>query len=65
MIHFLWEVRLQHQAAQVRAPVAPDDFVDPSALGAFHRSGLKEAFRVVRTAQRVLAGQLGVELRSI
>jgi CBS domain-containing protein len=61
--HFLWDVRLQHQAAQVRAGSVPDDFVDPSTLGAFQRSGLKEAFRVVRTAQRLLASQLGVDLR--
>ncbi|MGE5227470.1 MAG: putative nucleotidyltransferase substrate binding domain-containing protein, partial [Planctomycetaceae bacterium] len=61
--HFLWDVRLQHQAAQVRAGAPADDFVDPAALGAFQRSGLKEAFRVVRTAQRLLASQLGVDLR--
>lgn len=60
---FLWEVRLRHQAAQVAAGEAPDDFVDPTALGAFHRSGLKEAFHVIRRAQRLLASELGLDLR--
>jgi CBS domain-containing protein len=60
---FLWEVRLRHQAAQVRAGQPVDDFVDPSTLGAFNRSGLKEAFRVLRHAQRALATDLGLDLR--
>ena len=30
---FLWEIRLRHQAAQVGAGEAPDDFVDPATLG--------------------------------
>jgi CBS domain-containing protein len=60
---FLWEVRLRHQAGQVAAGEDPDDFVDPSTLGAFHRSGLKEAFHVIRRAQRLLAGELGLDPR--
>jgi CBS domain-containing protein len=59
---FLWEVRLRHQAAQARSGQPVDDFVDPSTLGAFHRSGLKEAFRVIRHAQRALATDLGLDL---
>ena len=58
---FLWEVRLRHQAAQVEAGEAPDDFVDPATLGPFARSGLKEAFRVIARAQRQLASEQGVE----
>jgi CBS domain-containing protein len=60
---FLWEVRLRHQTGQVAAGAEPDDFVDPTTLGAFHRSGLKEGFHVIRRAQRQLATELGVELR--
>ncbi|MGZ4133429.1 MAG: putative nucleotidyltransferase substrate binding domain-containing protein, partial [Actinomycetota bacterium] len=60
---FLWHVRLQHQAAQVRTGAVPDDLVDPGMLGTYERSGLKEVFRVVRMAQRRLAGQLGVDPR--
>ena len=57
---FLWEVRLRHQAAQVRAGQPPDDFVDPSTLGSFTRSGVKEAFGVIARAQRGLALELAI-----
>jgi CBS domain-containing protein len=58
--HFLWDVRLRHQAAQVDAGDVPDDFVDPATLGSFSRSGLKEAFRLLARAQRLLASEEGV-----
>ena len=61
--HYLWEVRLRHQTAQVRAGIEPDEFVDPATLGPFSRSGLKEAFRVIARAQRMLATDLGIQLR--
>jgi CBS domain-containing protein len=60
---FLWEVRLRHQADQVRAGAVPDDFVDPGEIGPLQRSGLKEAFRAIRAAQRLLATQLGLQPR--
>jgi CBS domain-containing protein len=58
--HFLWDVRLHHQAAQVGLGEAPDDFVDPATLGSFSRSGLKEAFRTIARAQRLLGSEEGV-----
>ena len=57
---FLWEIRLRHQASQVEAGEAPDDFVDPGSLGPFARSGLKEAFRAIARAQRQLASEEGI-----
>jgi len=59
---FLWEVRLRHQASQVRSGVKPDDFVDPSTLGPVMRRGLKEAFGVISKAQRVLSAELGLRM---
>ncbi|MGZ5300174.1 MAG: putative nucleotidyltransferase substrate binding domain-containing protein, partial [Actinomycetota bacterium] len=59
---FLWEVRLRHQAGQVRGGEPPDDFVDPSTLGPVMRRGLKEAFGVISRAQRVLAVELGLHM---
>ena len=53
-------MRLHHQASQVDAGEAPDDFVDPATLGSFSRSGLKEAFRVLARAQRLLGSEEGV-----
>lgn len=61
--HYLWEVRLRHQTAQVRGGIEPDEFVDPATLGPFSRSGLKEAFRVIARAQRMLATDLGIQMR--
>ncbi len=60
---FLWGVRLRHQAAQVGAGIAPDDFPDPGELGPLARSGLKEAFRAIARAQRQLASEQGVGAR--
>jgi CBS domain-containing protein len=55
--HFLWDVRLRHQADQVTAGAAPDDFIDPKELASFSRSGLKEAFRAITRAQRLLRSE--------
>jgi CBS domain-containing protein len=57
---YLWEVRLRHQAQQVRDGKDADDFVDPTTLGPVARRGLREAFRVIRRAQSTLALELGV-----
>ncbi len=59
---FLWEVRLRHQADQVRRGETPDDFVDPATLGPVTRRGLKESFSVISRAQRMLAGEFGIRL---
>jgi CBS domain-containing protein len=52
---FLMDLRLRHQAAQVRAGTPVDDFVDPHELGPIERSGLREAFRTIRGEQTALA----------
>lgn len=54
VFEFLWQLRLEHQVACVRAGVAADDFVDPRALPAVTRQALKEAFRVIDRAQRAV-----------
>jgi CBS domain-containing protein len=56
----LWETRLEHQVAQVRAGAGPDDFVDPGTLGPIRRRALKEAFRIIVREQRTLETDLGV-----
>jgi len=61
--HFLWDVRLHHQAAQVEAGEPPDDHIDPSSFGSFTRSGLKTAFRVIARAQRLLGSEESVNPR--
>jgi CBS domain-containing protein len=56
----LWQVRLDHQAAQVRRGEAPDDAVDPRTLGPVTRQGLKEVFRRIEASQQVLSLELGL-----
>jgi CBS domain-containing protein len=55
----LWQVRLEHHALLADRGEQPDDHVDPRTLGPLSRQGLKEAFRVIRRAQRSLATELG------
>jgi len=56
----LWQIRLEHQARQVRDGTPPDDLVDPRSLGPLARQGLKEAFRMIDRAQGTLAAELGL-----
>ena len=56
----LWQIRLEHQAKQVRAGTPPDDDVDPRELGPLTRQALKEAFRLIDRAQELLALELGL-----
>ncbi len=44
-------MRLEHQAAQVKAGKGPDNYLDPSTLSDFERSHLRDAFVVVKTMQ--------------
>jgi CBS domain-containing protein len=60
---FLWEIRLRHHVRRLEAKEPVDDFVDPAELGDVARQGLKEAFKVIARAQRVLAADLGVHVR--
>lgn len=45
------ELRLEHQAAQIKRGEAPDNFVAPANLSDFERSHLRDAFVVVKTMQ--------------
>lgn len=53
----LWQTRLEHQVACSRAGIPPDDFVDPRSLAPLSRQGLREAFRIIAKAQRVLRSE--------
>jgi CBS domain-containing protein len=54
----LWTIRLEHQRRRLTEGAEPDDFVDPAALGQVTRRALREAFGVIRGAQRALAIEL-------
>ncbi|MEL7139414.1 MAG: DUF294 nucleotidyltransferase-like domain-containing protein, partial [Pseudomonadota bacterium] len=47
-------MRLEHQARQINAGKAPDNYLDPSNLSDFERSHLRDGFVVVRTMQSAI-----------
>ncbi len=53
------DMRLDHQAAEVRAGGAPSNFLDPAALSDFERSHLRDAFVVVKTMQSAVGSGTG------
>ncbi|WP_421701101.1 DUF294 nucleotidyltransferase-like domain-containing protein [Aliiroseovarius sp.] len=56
------ETRLEHQAAQVKAGSAPDNYLTPSDLSEFDRSHLRDAFVVIKSMQSAIGhgrGMLG------
>jgi CBS domain-containing protein len=53
-LEFLAFLRIQHQARQIAAGQAPDNFLDPGSISNFERTQLKDAFNVVAALQNVL-----------
>ena len=60
---FIFSLRLDHQAEQLRRGEAPDDFIDPKALNPLARSYLREAFRAVASVQANLSAELSLGVR--
>lgn len=58
---FVAYLRLRHQGHLVRAGREPDNFIDPSVLTDFERRHLRDAFRIVRTAQQALGQRLPLD----
>jgi CBS domain-containing protein len=56
-------LRLQHQVAQLRAGVPPDDHVDPVELSPLMRTHLKDAFRAVTSIQKRVDSELRIGTR--
>ncbi|MEM9785795.1 MAG: DUF294 nucleotidyltransferase-like domain-containing protein, partial [Pseudomonadota bacterium] len=54
------QTRLEHQARQIKAGEAPDNFLPPANLSAFERSHLRDAFVVIKTMQSALMQGRGV-----
>jgi CBS domain-containing protein len=52
--------RLEHQAEEVRAGAAPDNYMPPSDLSDLERSHLRDAFVVIRTMQSAVGQGKGV-----
>lgn len=60
-LEFIAYLRLRHQGHAVRAGRDPDNFVDPAALTDFERRHLRDAFRIVRSAQQALGQRFPLE----
>jgi CBS domain-containing protein len=60
---FIFSLRLDHQVEQLRAGLAPDDFIAPKTLNPLARSYLREAFRAVASVQSGLASELAMGVR--
>jgi CBS domain-containing protein len=58
-LEFLAFLRLRHQARQLAAGEAADNFMRPDSLSNFERTQLKDAFNVVQTLQDVLTQRYG------
>ena len=52
---FLTFLGLRHQAAQLRAGVAPDYHISPKSLSKIERERLRDAFRAIKSMQSALA----------
>lgn len=57
---FICYVRYRHQAAQVAAGVAPDNYVRPDDLSELDKKHLRDAFAVLRTLQGAAASSFQV-----
>jgi len=54
------ETRLEHQAAQVRAGEAPNNYLSPTDLSDFERSHLRDAFVVIKSMQSAVGHGRGM-----
>ena len=61
---FIGELRIEHQAAQIRKGEKADNFLSPKQLSRLERAHLRDAFKVIQTmqeslSQRYHAGRIG------
>jgi CBS domain-containing protein len=56
---FLLSLRLRHQYEQMQDGVEPDNLIDPGTLGTLDRTLLKEAFKLILSAQEAAVKRYG------
>lgn len=52
---FISDLRMEHQAEQIRKGEAADNFLSPKSLSRLQRAHLKDAFKIVQTMQEFLS----------
>lgn len=60
-LEFIAYLRFRHQGRAVRAGRPPDNYVDPATLTDFEQRHLRDAFRIVRSAQLALSQRFPLE----
>ena len=53
-LEFLGTLRIEHQAKQIKNNQQPDNYLPPHALSKLERDHLKDAFKVIRSMQKVI-----------
>ena len=56
------EMRLEHQARQIREGRKPDNYMAPGSLSELERNHLKDAFLVIKTLQSALGSNQGAKI---
>jgi CBS domain-containing protein len=56
-LEFISNMRIGHQAGQIRNGIDADNFMPPDDLSSLERKHLKDAFEVIKDAQEVLDGR--------
>jgi signal-transduction protein with cAMP-binding, CBS, and nucleotidyltransferase domain len=58
-------LRLEHQVAQLRAGLEPDDYVSPDELSDLMRTQLREALRAISSIQKRVASTVGARISRV
>lgn len=53
-LEFLGSLRIEHQAKQIKSNQPADNYLAPSSLSKLEREHLKDAFKVIRSMQKVI-----------
>ncbi|WP_078118434.1 putative nucleotidyltransferase substrate binding domain-containing protein [Thiosocius teredinicola] len=60
-LEFIASLRIQHQAAQIKKGVKPNNYVPPDNLSALEREHLKHAFKVIQAMQETMVKRFGAD----
>jgi len=59
-LEFIANLRIQHQAQQIRNGRQPDNFIPPDRMSSLERKHLKDAFSIIKDAQESLESRYGM-----
>lgn len=59
-LEFIANLRIQHQADQIRQNLQPDNFMPPDIMSSLERKHLKDAFTIIKEAQKSIESRYGL-----